>query len=91
MVSPVSDGNGGWKAPANWTVEQLTHLAGIDLVALDPIDVSYIADYGDLWLNYDGPDGVPNQPIRMDADTLSSKLGPTTYKSALEAWELIAP
>ena len=85
MVSPVPDGNGGWKPPANWSVQQLNYLANLDLVALAPDDVAYIADYGDLWLSND----APNQPIRMDADTLVSKLGPTTFQAALAAWKQI--
>jgi hypothetical protein len=85
MVCPVSDGAGGWKPPANWTADQLNHLAGVDLTALDPIDVDYISDYADLWLSGQ----APNQPLRMKADTLESKLGQSTYQGALEAWRQI--
>jgi hypothetical protein len=88
MVSPVPDGAGGWIPPANWSVEQLTHLAGIDLTALNQIDVEYIADYADYWLA-GGPDSPLNQPIRMDADTLTSKLGPMSFQGALDQWNLI--
>jgi uncharacterized protein len=86
MVSPVSDGRGGWKGPGAWTQEQLSHLAGIDLTALDQVDIAYIADYADTWLA-----GIaPNQPLRMDADTLAPKLGPTTFPAALAAWNAVA-
>lgn len=86
MVSPVSDGHGGWKGPGAWTQEQLAHLADIDLTALDQVDISYIADYADAWLA-----GIaPNQPLRMDADTLAAKLGPSTFPDALAAWNAVA-
>jgi hypothetical protein len=86
MVSPVPDGHGGWKGPGAWTQEQLAHLAGVDLTALDQVDIQYIADYADTWLA-----GVaPNQPLRMDADTLTAKLGPTSFPDALAAWNAVA-
>ena len=86
MVSPVSDGKGGWRGPGVWTQEQLAHLANIDLTALDQVDIQYIADYADAWLA-----GIaPNQPLRMDADTLAPKLGQRTFPEALAAWNAIA-
>jgi hypothetical protein len=85
MVSPVSDGQGGWEGPGSWTQEQLAHLAGVDLTALDQVDIQYISDYADLWLG-----GIaPNQPLRMDADTLTLKLGQRTFPDALAAWKAI--
>jgi hypothetical protein len=86
MVSPVSDGAGGWKPPGDWTPEKLKYLASIDLTALDEADVQLIAAYADLWL----AGHAPNQPLRMDADTLTSKLGPTTFQDALAAWNAMA-
>jgi uncharacterized protein len=86
MISPVSDGAGGWRPPGNWTADQLKHLASIDLTALDEADVQLIAAYADLWL----AGQAPNQPLRMNADTLTSKLGPTTFPDALAAWNAVA-
>ena len=86
MISPVPDGHGGWKGPGSWTQEQLAHLAGVDLTALDQVDIHYIADYADTWLA-----GIaPNQPLRMDADTLTPKLGPNSFPDALAAWNAVA-
>jgi hypothetical protein len=48
--------------------------------------VQLIAAYADLWL----AGHAPNQPLRMDADTLTSKLGPTTFPDALAAWKAVA-
>ena len=86
MVSPVLGADGHWKAPGNWTPDQLKHLAGIDLTALAETDVQLIAAYADLWL----AGQAPNQPLRMDADTLTSKLGATTFPDALAAWKAVA-
>jgi hypothetical protein len=86
MVSPVLNSTGAWAAPGNWTKEQLNRLAGVDLAALDPIDLAYIADYADLWLQ----GSAPNQPLRMDSDTLQSKLGPMDARAAIANWNAIA-
>jgi hypothetical protein len=88
IVGPVSDGEGGWRAPGDWTPEQLTQLASIDLAALRHQDVECIADYADLWMSSVDP---INQPLRMDADSLRSKLGPSKYREAVDQWRLIAP
>ena len=86
MVCPVPDGAGGWKPPGGWSVDQLKHLASIDITALEHTDVEYISRYADFWL----ADQAPNQPIRMSADTLTSKLGPDTHQGALAAWRAIS-
>ena len=85
IIGPVRDGSGGWLAPGNWTEEQLTHLAGVDLAALDPVDLDYIADYAALWIS----SNAPNQPLRMDADTLALKLGSALYRDARAAWDSV--
>lgn len=85
MVCPVPAGADGWAPPPGWTADQLTTLQGLDMVALQHDQVQYISDWGGLWL-----DGAAiNQPLRMDADTLTSKLGPTTFQAALDAWQAI--
>jgi len=86
MVSPVKNAAGEWVAPGTWTSQQLAHLADVDLAALDQNDLMYIADYADLWLQ----GSAPNQPLRMDADTLDSKLGPTDARAAIANWQAIA-
>jgi hypothetical protein len=85
MVSPAPDGAGGWRAPGDWTADQLKRLASVDLAALAEPDVQLIAAYADLWL----AGQAPNQPLRMDADTLQSKLGPSTFQGALAAWRAV--
>ena len=88
MVCPVPIQGGGWQPPQGWSAAQLSYLQGLDMTALEHQDVQYISSWAELWLS-----GAPiNQPIRMDADTLQSKLGPTTYQAALQEWrQIIAP
>jgi len=86
LISPRPDGQGGLKPPGNWTYEQIKHLSEIDLAALEPIDIDYIADYADLWI----ADGALNQPIRMHSDTLTLELGDGVFSAARARWGAIA-
>jgi len=84
LVSPVKKG-GAWAAPDDMTSEQFTYLANLDMDAIQPEQVDAISRYADLWIQ-----GLaPNQPIRMDADTLERELGQTTFKAAAAAWNAI--
>src|SRR5438309_2206695 len=71
LISPVRDGVDDWKAPGNMTAAQFTFLADLDLDAIQQHEVDAIAEYADLWLRND----APNQPIRMNGDTLERELG----------------
>jgi len=84
LVSPVKKG-GAWAAPDDMTGEQFTYLANLDLDAIQAEQVDAISRYADLWVQ-----GLaPNQPIRMDADTLERELGQTTFQAAAAAWNAI--
>jgi hypothetical protein len=86
MISPVWDaGANAWKAPGTMTEEAFTTLAQMPMDALKPEQVQAISDYADLWLQ----DVAPNQPIRMDGDTLKLELGQATYSAALAAWNAV--
>jgi hypothetical protein len=86
MISPVWDaGANAWKAPGSMTEDDFTTLAQMPMDALDPDQVSAISNYADLWLT----DVAPNQPIRMDGDTLKLELGQMTYSAAKVAWMAI--
>jgi hypothetical protein len=71
-----------WRVPGGWPVARLAHLQGVDLTALAQPDVQLISDFADLWLR----DETLNQPLRVNADTLASKLGADRYSRALAAW-----
>ncbi|MEO8812103.1 MAG: patatin-like phospholipase family protein [Caulobacteraceae bacterium] len=85
LRSPVSDGAGGWKAPGAMTPAQFKYFCNVAMDALDPNQFSYITTYADDWL-----DGLaPNQPIRMNSDTLEAELGYGLFAEAKAAWEAI--
>jgi uncharacterized protein len=86
LISPVSDTNANqWKAPGNLTLAQFLALAALDMDAIEQHQVETIADYADQWL----ADQVPNQPVRMDGDTLKVEIGQGTFSGALAAWNAI--
>jgi hypothetical protein len=67
------------------TADEFAYLASLDMDAVEQPEVDAIIAYADLWLA-----GVaPNQPLRMDGDTLEPELGGGTFQEALAAWNAI--
>jgi uncharacterized protein len=87
LVSPVRDGTANWKAPDDMTAAQFVCLANLDLDAVQQHEVDAITGYADLWLS----DKAPNQPIRMNGDTLEPEpeLGHARFQQAAAAWQII--
>ncbi|MDP9053401.1 MAG: patatin-like phospholipase family protein [Acidobacteriota bacterium] len=84
LVSPVGSA-GAWTAPGAMTAEQFSYLAKLDMDAVEQIQVDAISRYADLWVQ-----GVaPNQPVRMDGDTLKKELGQDRFPAAVHAWNAI--
>ena len=84
LVSPVRKA-GAWTPPGAMTAAQFTYLAGLDMDAVPQAQVEAICNYADLWVQ----NIAPNQPIRMDGDTLACELGQTTFEDAAAAWKAI--
>jgi hypothetical protein len=84
LVSPVLVA-GMWSAPGSMTAAQFAFLAGLDIDSLEQAQVDAISNYADLWLQ----SVAPNQPIRMNGDTLTPELGQSTFRDALAAWNAI--
>ena len=84
LISPVNNA-GTWRAPGSMSAAQFTYLATLDMDAVEQPQVDAISDYGDLWLQ----SVAPNQPIRMNGDTLDRELGQTTFQNAVAAWNAI--
>ena len=82
LISPVKS-NGEWSAPGSMTEQEFTYLADLDMDAIDQPEVDAISQYADMWLQGD----APNQPLRMDGDTLEPELGQSNFKDALAAVE----
>jgi hypothetical protein len=84
LISPVKN-NGNWSAPGSMTETEFMNLVKLDMDAVQQSQQEAISKYADLWLQ-----GVaPNQPIRMDSNTLEPELGQARFSVALAAWEAI--
>lgn len=86
LISPVKDPAGKWTAPAGMTAAQFQALVKLDMDAIKPDEVAAISRFADLWL--DGK--VPNQPIRMNSDTLKREIGYDSFAAASQAWNAIS-
>jgi hypothetical protein len=84
LLSPVKKA-GTWAPPGSLTAAQFTYLAGCDMDAVQQAQVDAICRYADLWVQ----GMAPNQPIRMNGDTLVPELGQTTFQDAAAAWKAI--
>jgi hypothetical protein len=84
LISPVNKG-GDWVAPGSMTDQQFSYLADLDMDAIEQNQVDAISQYADLWLG----SMAPNQPIRMNTDTLKAELGQDRFDAALAAWNAI--
>jgi hypothetical protein len=84
LISPVKNGS-GWSAPGAMSAAQFLYLSKLDMDAVEQSQVDAISAYADLWLQ-----GVaPNQPLRMNGDTLDPELGQTTFPAAMAAWNAV--
>jgi len=84
LISPVKKG-GAWGAPGSMSAAQFTYLAKLDMDAVEQPQVDAISTYADLWIQ----DLAPNQPIRMNEDTLERELGQDRFQAAKAAWNAI--
>jgi uncharacterized protein len=86
LISPVPDAAGNWSAPPPMTPDQFGYLAKLDMDAVEQPQVDAIVNYADLWLR----DVAPNQPIRMDGDTLTPEVGHAKFSAARNAWSALS-
>ena len=88
LVSPVKklvNGTEVWSAPSSMTPEQFKNLVNLDFDAVEQTQVAEIMGYADIWVKGE----APNQPIRMNGDTLVRELGQDRFGTAKAAWEAI--
>jgi uncharacterized protein len=86
LISPARQ-NGQWGAPNGWTAAQFQYLCNLDVDAVDQNQVQYIADWCQLWLQ----DGAPNQPLRMNGETMAVEVGYGKFSDAKRAWSSLFP
>jgi len=88
LVSPVKkmvNGTNVWSAPGSMTAPQFKNLVNLDFDAVEQSQIDEITQYADLWVKNE----APNQPIRMDGNTLARELGQDRFGTAKSAWEAI--
>ena len=88
LISPVKKSVNGqqvWAAPGSMDEIQFKYLASLGMDAVEQAQVDAISDYAELWLK----DQAPNQPIRMNGDTLKCELGQSSFGAAKAAWNAI--
>lgn len=85
LVSPVRGPDGAWTAPKGLSAAEFKALVNLDMDAVECEEVKLIQNLASLWL----ADAVPNQPIRMDWDTLQAEIGFARFSEALAAWQAI--
>ena len=85
LISPVKSAGGTWSPPGSMSAAQFTYLAKIDMDAVEQAQVDAISRYADLWVQ----NQAPNQPIRMNGDTLNPELGQILFQDAVAAWNAI--
>jgi hypothetical protein len=83
LISPIKDPKNEWGAPSGMTAAQFKYLVGLDMDAVEQHEVDQIAAFTDLWVH----NKAMNQPIRMEADTLTLELGYDRFADAIDAWQ----
>jgi len=68
------------------SASEFTFLAKLNLDVIEKDQVAAITNYADLWVK----DIAPNQPIRMNGETLAVELGQGTFGAAMAAWKAIS-
>ena len=87
LISPVQAADGGWIPPGTMTVDAFVNLKNLDMDAVEQSQVDEISMYAQLWLD----DQAPNQPIRMNGDTLEPELGDVSFSQAAARWDAVKP
>jgi hypothetical protein len=86
LVSPVRNGPvNNWAPPQGMSLDQFDYLTKLDMDAIEQHELDAISTFADLWLQ----SRVPNQPVRMDGDTLTLEIGDAWFKDALSWWNKI--
>jgi predicted acylesterase/phospholipase RssA len=84
LISPETDvGGTNPRPPGPMSEAQFDYLVNdIPMDAVEQPWVEYIASYAQYWVQ----DLAPNQPIRMDGDSLAPEIGHAKFSDAAKAW-----
>jgi predicted acylesterase/phospholipase RssA len=85
LISPIKNAAGEWAPPAGFSLAQFKYFSTLPMDAIEPAQIDYIVDYAMAWLN----GSAPNQPLRMNGDTLAVELGFGLFQQAAAAWQAV--
>lgn len=80
VIDPISQ---QWTHPPCMNKEIFTAISKLDMDAIKDAQVARIDTLTQLWLD----DKIPNQPVRMNGDTLECEIGDTSFSKAREHWQ----
>jgi predicted acylesterase/phospholipase RssA len=92
LVQPVGQ-RGAWRVPDGLTLGDFKDLVEMDLAVVDDAPIRLIDKFCDAWMDSAAnrpPDPranpVPNQPVRINGDTLACEIGHRRFSAARAAW-----
>lgn len=86
LIQPVADAAGtGWIVPRGLTPRDFKDLLALPMDAVQQDRVELIVRLGQAWL----ADGVLNQPVRSNRQTLGCEIGYRLFGDGLAAWQAL--
>jgi hypothetical protein len=87
LIQPVRDNDAApWRPPAGFSSEEFSALANLDMDAVEDAEVNLIRRLGSAWISGD----FPNDPVRLNEETMRCEVGHARFADALAAWRHIA-
>jgi len=92
LIQPVGQ-QGAWRTPDDLTMQDFKDLVEMDLAVVETAPIAVIKKFCEAWMDAAAgrpPDPraqpVPNQPIRLNGDTLACEIGHHRFSAARAAW-----
>jgi len=92
LIQPVGQ-PGAWRTPDKLTMQDFKDLVEMDLAVVETAPIAVIMKFCEAWMDAAAgrpPDPraqpVPNQPIRINGDTLACEIGHHRFSAARAAW-----
>ena len=82
LIQPVGS-KGSWKVPDGLSPRDFQQLQQIPMDAIEQDRVELIVRLGEAWI----AGSSPNQPIRVNRDTLACEIGYRTFRQGVAAWK----
>ncbi len=86
LIQPVKDGS-GWKLPEGVSEPDFRALVNLNMDAVEQSEAELIHRFGTAWI----AGNVPNQPVRINSQTLCCEIGHPRFGAARAAWLQLDP